>query len=311
MFGSRRLAKRSIVGTKVSALYQDGRYYTGVIQSQISEDPRQTLQLFSVKFEDGSVKSVTANNIIGQGFESVQNKNLRTGQKVYITLNGREVSGTVLVHDGVSDEVLISLEQVPGESKQILRMIDEIRLLESRKSARLSDQDTDYSKLADFNTDSKRRTVSHFIDVPSQKQRHRDRVEIDDLDDLDVEMEDESIAVAALTNLSCSPASPLFPASFNDREVLPIGSHSYRESGHLSSSVASSGFYSGLSEGNDRSPPFKTHFSESAPDRVFFEASPTDDCLDLEEDVKHFYDDDVPKDQKSKQGGTLGKLLGR
>ncbi|KAK6186991.1 hypothetical protein SNE40_006245 [Patella caerulea] len=132
---------------------------------------------------------------------------------------------------------------------------------------------------------------------------HRERQKTDDLDELDdVEMVDESVAAMALTNLSCSPASPLLATSFPDRDLL-MGSHSYRDNcGHLSSSVASSGFYSGVSEGNDRSPPMNTHLSESAPERLLnFEASPTDDCLDLEEDVKHYYYDDDSTPLRKKQ----------
>jgi len=47
----------------------------------------------------------------------------------------------------------------------LTKRIDEIRLLESRKSARLADQDTDFARLADMGGDRKRAS-SHSIDVP-------------------------------------------------------------------------------------------------------------------------------------------------
>lgn len=47
----------------------------------------------------------------------------------------------------------------------LTKRIDEIRLLESRKSARLADQDTDFARLADMAGDRKRAS-SHSIDVP-------------------------------------------------------------------------------------------------------------------------------------------------
>ena len=41
-------------------------------------------------------------------------------------------------------------------SGDIKKRLEEVRLLESRKSARLADQDTDFAKLADVSTDRKR-----------------------------------------------------------------------------------------------------------------------------------------------------------
>ncbi|KAK0159744.1 hypothetical protein PV327_010824 [Microctonus hyperodae] len=48
---------------------------------------------------------------------------------------------------------------------RLTKRIDEVRLLESRKSARLADQDTDFARLADMAGDRKRAS-SHSIDVP-------------------------------------------------------------------------------------------------------------------------------------------------
>ncbi|CAH0385092.1 unnamed protein product [Bemisia tabaci] len=49
---------------------------------------------------------------------------------------------------------------------ELKKKLEEIRLLESRKSARLMDQDTDFARLADMAGDRKR-SSSHSIDVPS------------------------------------------------------------------------------------------------------------------------------------------------
>jgi hypothetical protein len=59
------------------------------------------------------------------------------------------------------DSVL--LFQGPLELK---KRLEEVRLLESRKSARLMDQDTDFARLADMSGDRKRPS-SHSIDVPA------------------------------------------------------------------------------------------------------------------------------------------------
>lgn len=50
---------------------------------------------------------------------------------------------------------------------EVKKRLDEVRLLESRRSARLADQprDTDFARLADMAGD--RRRASHNIDVPA------------------------------------------------------------------------------------------------------------------------------------------------
>lgn len=60
------------------------------------------------------------------------------------------------------------LFQAPFE---VQKRLEEVRLLESRKSARLADQDTDFARLADMATDRKR-TASHTIDVPAPSYHH-------------------------------------------------------------------------------------------------------------------------------------------
>lgn len=47
---------------------------------------------------------------------------------------------------------------------ELKKRLEEVRLLESRRSARLADSDTDFAKLADMAND--RRRASHNIDVP-------------------------------------------------------------------------------------------------------------------------------------------------
>lgn len=176
MFGNKRLAKRSIIGTRVCALWpQDGRYYPGVIQSQVSEETITSSAVYVIKFDDGFSHHIKSRNIIGPGFQPVPSAILKRGQKVFLTLNGREVCGVVLRHDRDIDEVVVSLKTPSGEDFDTARRLEEVRLLESRKSARLVDQaDTDYSKLADLqlctmndhHTTNKRRIPSHVIDVP-------------------------------------------------------------------------------------------------------------------------------------------------
>lgn len=47
----------------------------------------------------------------------------------------------------------------------IISRIEDLRLLESRKSPRLADTDTDFAKMADMASDRKR-TLANSIEVP-------------------------------------------------------------------------------------------------------------------------------------------------
>lgn len=50
---------------------------------------------------------------------------------------------------------------------ELVKRLEEVRLLESRKSARLMDQDTDFARLADMAGGERKRQASHTIDVPA------------------------------------------------------------------------------------------------------------------------------------------------
>ena len=172
MFGNKRLAKRSIIGTRVSALFsQDGRFYPAIIQAQVTEDTITSKAVYAVRFDDGGYQHCKSRNIVGNGFQSVTCVSLLPGQKVFLTLNGREVCGVVSRHD--HDDVTVNITNSSGDEFTTTRRLEDIRLLESRKSARLESQpDTDYSKLADvqLSESSRRRTPSHVIDVPATSQ---------------------------------------------------------------------------------------------------------------------------------------------
>ena len=173
MFGNKRLAKRSIIGTRVSALWsQDGRFYPAQVQGQVSEETITSKAVYAVRFDGGTLQHVKSRNVVGAGFDSITSMTLVPGQKVFLTLNGREVCGYVARHDEDVDEVLVNVRTPSGEEFSTVRKLEDIRLLESRKSARLESQpNTDYSKLADLQFGDrdvgKKRIQSHVIDVPS------------------------------------------------------------------------------------------------------------------------------------------------
>ncbi|XP_076083148.1 zinc finger protein 704-like isoform X1 [Mytilus galloprovincialis] len=282
MFTNRRLAKRSIIGTKISALWQDGRYYPGSIQNYTAEESMVFGPSYAIQFDDGHRKEVRANEIIGPGFQTLSSVKLKNGQKLYLTLNGREVPGIVIDHDREHDVVIINVKLSNGGESEIERKTDELRLIESRKSARLVDQDTDYSKLADLalntNENKRSRTVSHVIDVPSKFRHRGPNIEGEDQNnsqtDDDVEM-DENIAAMVLTSLSCSPVSPHFHGSLTEKCHL------------LSSSANSSGFHS--EPRSDPSPPLSSHLSESCPTTtgMFFGPLGKDEGINADDDMEN------------------------
>lgn len=120
MSTGKRLAKRSIIGTRVCAPGEDGKYYSGVIhavktpasaasESGLSITPKTR---YSVRFDSvpgGRPPSPSTEysdrDLIGPGFGSATSARLVPGQKVYLTYNGREIHAEVTQHREHLDEV--------------------------------------------------------------------------------------------------------------------------------------------------------------------------------------------------------------
>ncbi|XP_076307316.1 zinc finger protein 704-like [Tachypleus tridentatus] len=215
MSTGKRLAKRSVLGTRVCAQLEDGRYYPGVIQATKTGENSQE-NIYCVQFEDRNVREFMLHELIGPGFQSVHRVKLKNGQRVYVTYQGREVVGIVDHHRPNLDQVLITVEpssHSPHVTKAVVlkKKLEEIRLVESRKSARLQDTDTDYSRLAEGQPETKKRPPSLIIDVPPLQMQSGRKRRPSSTDDTDI-MNDCSAAMV-LMSLSCSPKSPRLPNS--------------------------------------------------------------------------------------------------
>lgn len=118
MSTGKRLAKRSIIGTRVCAPGEDGKYYSGAIyavktpQTASSGQTVTPKTLYSVRFDvvpGGCPPSPSTEysdrDLIGPGFGSVTSARLVPGQKVYLTYNGREIHAEVTEHRQHLDEV--------------------------------------------------------------------------------------------------------------------------------------------------------------------------------------------------------------
>ncbi|XP_022101444.1 zinc finger protein 704-like [Acanthaster planci] len=247
MYGSKRLAKRSIVGTRVCAPWPDGIYYPGIIRNVENQT------YYTICFDDGYIKVYREADIVGQGFRGVCSIHLKFGQKVYITNNGREMVGHVQKHKKPTNEVFIKIAD--SSETMIQRKLDEVRLMESRKSPRLADHETNYLKLADMSptSDAKKRNVSSSIDVPSAKSF---KIEEEPL-------MDDVMAAMVLTSLSGSPRTKLDSSSVPYSPISPIGgatcdlstgtasSYSPSSSGHFSWDFHSRGTPSPTSSNSD------------------------------------------------------------
>lgn len=145
----------SVVGTLVSAPVR-GYYYPGTIKAvkQTIDASASSLPIYSVSFatplgtmepsEQCLVLDFAPDQIVGRGFEPITKVLLSENQKVFITHRGREVNAVVVKHSIEQDEVLLALESEPTE---VTVKLSEIRLLPSRKSARVQEH-PDYSLLA-------------------------------------------------------------------------------------------------------------------------------------------------------------------
>lgn len=133
MSTGKRLAKRSIIGTRVCAPGEDGKFYSGIIQAvktpasfaennnciNLTPNTRYTVRFDS---RQGNLGRTTAeffeNDLIGPGFKSVIGTELVAGQKCFVTYNGREVSGEVCKHHPETDEVIIQIHPTGIEVNQ-------------------------------------------------------------------------------------------------------------------------------------------------------------------------------------------------
>ncbi|CAB4061434.1 unnamed protein product [Lepeophtheirus salmonis] len=166
MSTGKRLAKRSIIGTRIAASWDDGKYYPGIIMGVTNRGT------YSIKYNEGGIKERKGTELIGPGFQNVTSFKLRAGQSAYITHQSREMKGMVLHHRPNIDEVSIELENGGGEVK---KKLEDVRLLESRKSTRLiNHNNTDFSKLADFNiVHERQRLNSETSDISHTSSRKR------------------------------------------------------------------------------------------------------------------------------------------
>jgi hypothetical protein len=267
MSSGKRLAKRSIVGMKVCAQCDDGFYYScrivGIKSPSSTFDNHNCINItpntrFQVRFDPNAALSrrhridFPIEELIGDGFSSILDARLKPDQRVYITHNGREISGTVIEHDIMTEEVTILVQVSPTETPfELVKKLEEVRLAESRRSPRLADQatDTDFARLADVGSD-RRRSTSYSIDMPGlttgsgSARKRRISYSQEELFGVTADLGDMSECNAALVlmSLSHSPNSSIqgFNASGSVQSYSGSSSPPLSDDGNVSSSSTSS-----------------------------------------------------------------------
>lgn len=107
----KRLAKRSILGTRIVAPGHDGRFYPAVIQAVKTYEDRLSENSYTVRFDNSrKVSEFLETDLIGPGFSCVNSLScLLAGQRVYLTHLGREMEATIMSHDRENDQVVVNL----------------------------------------------------------------------------------------------------------------------------------------------------------------------------------------------------------
>ncbi|XP_064911624.1 zinc finger protein 395 isoform X2 [Columba livia] len=224
---SRRLGKRSLLGTRVSA---PAALAEGVlVATQIPGLPTSDLGRVSAPRDDGSCALPAEESGPALQFPSPGCQQLHTGQQVLVTYNGQECPGLVEQHNLLSDKVKVPL---PDQGLQPCWRVQDVQppALPTAGSPGPSE--------------ALQRSVSSNIDVPKRKA------------DAAVDM-DEMVAAMVLTSLSCSPVVQSPPTGESSIPPTRAPCDPWKESGDVSDSGSSttSGHWSGGSGISTPSPP--------------------------------------------------------
>lgn len=205
MLSQKRPARRTPLGTRVAAPRSDGYYHCGCVDAG-DENPAKG-RTVTVRFDDGLSREYEEDSVVGPGFLTTSDVMLRPGQTVYIVRGGREVKCQFLRANASGDAVVLD------GTLEVLCRLEDVRLVDSRRSARPTDfaAEADQRAIGPPTTaaspyDPRRKAVTPGIDVPSRNRRRKH-------DDEDVSM-DERMAALVLTSMSCSPASPQHAGDF-------------------------------------------------------------------------------------------------
>ncbi|KAM6366636.1 zinc finger protein 395 isoform 2-T2 [Alca torda] len=229
---SRRLGKRSLLGTRVSApsTLSEGVLVTTQIPSLQTDLGRASAH--AALQEDGSCAPLVEESCQAPRFPSHQQ--LCAGQQVLVTYSGQECASLVEQPNLLSSKAKVLL---PEQGLQACWRVQDMRPAMLQPPALPAAGSPGPAEML-------QRSVSSNIDVPKRKP------------DAAVEM-DEMVAAMVLTSLSCSPVVQSPPTSESGIPSSRAVCDPWKESGDVSDSGSSttSGHWSGGSDISTPSPP--------------------------------------------------------
>ncbi|NXU54658.1 ZN395 protein, partial [Turnix velox] len=224
---SRRLGKRSLLGTRVSA---PSTLSEGVLVSTQISSLQTDLSRASALPEDRSCMSSVEESSQAPGFSSLGHQ-----QQVLVTYSGQDCASLMEQPSLLSEKAKVLL---PDQGLQMSWRVQDVQpaVLQPHSLPAVSGPSP---------TEMLQRSVSSNIDVPKRK-----------ADAAAVEM-DEMVAAMVLTSLSCSPVVQSPPASESGIPPSRTMFDPWKESGDISDSGSSttSGHWSGASDISTPSPP--------------------------------------------------------
>ncbi|XP_057210301.1 zinc finger protein 704 isoform X2 [Triplophysa rosa] len=273
---SRRLVKRSVIGSRVYApgLTGDAATLTGVIQA-VKQDNRDAAaghrrNVYTVLMQDGSLNEYTEEEIAQMTAKAPLKSSLKS------TCNGGQRDGPTGGQNGG-----VQRGEAPCLSPE---SVEEPRLLEHKRTGRAMEQEKETTRSVSL-LEQKRKVVSSSIDVP-QVRKSEEEVDMDKV-----------TAAMVLTSLSTSPLVRSPPVKVS--EGL---NGSWKDGGFTPSSYSSSGYWS-WSAPSDQSNPSTPSPPLSAdsfkPFRMPSLNGPPDDNINEDDGNSLLFDEPIPRKRKN------------
>ncbi|KAG7469760.1 hypothetical protein MATL_G00132200 [Megalops atlanticus] len=278
---SRRLAKRSILGSRVCAPSVAGEeaFLPGVVQSvkqenvEASTGPRRNV--YTVLMQDGSLREYTEDEIVVSPPQMAARGPLKSSLKQG-SCNGRDVPDPAVPVEGqkVEENTL-----APEPAK-------DLRGCDFKRTGRALDPEKDRIRSASL-LEQKRKVVSSSIDVP-QARKSEEEEEVD---------MDKVTAAMVLTSLSTSPLVRSPPVKGS--EGL---NGSWKDGGVTPSSHSSSGYWSWSApsdQSNPSTPSAPLCADSFKPFRAAGGPGQADDLIDEPDGSSLLFDEPIPRKRKN------------
>ncbi|XP_018582618.2 zinc finger protein 704 isoform X1 [Scleropages formosus] len=278
---SRRLAKRSVLGSRVFARSPtaDGVVLSGVVQAVKQESKEASggarRNVYTVLMQDGSLREYNEDEVaVGPAQMPAKGPgSVKTGLKQN-SLSGRDVTGLPLPAEPQQGETSPSAPEV----------VEDPRGLDCRRTGRTSDMEKEHGRSVCL-LEQKRKVVSSSIDVPHARKSEEEA----DMDKV--------TAAMVLTSLSTSPLVRSPPVRTSE-----CSNGSWKEGGFTPSSHSSSGYWS-WSAPSDQSNPSTPSPPLSAdcfkPFRMPSVGGPADDGIDEADSSSLLFDEPIPRKRKN------------